>query len=189
MYTKHLNSSLLPTCFVIFFGAVVMAAADNGDRLADMVPEDIAFAIAVPNGFRLENGDAQVTFEYEAGATKLSGSIILDISRSASFVRTVDATRNVYIGKFGEVSKQQFKQFQKAIARIKEDGQKGSGSVAISVIGGCFSAKPLDTLRISTWIQLDANRGYIALVRNRNLFSFYNSQTRNRLMKNLRTCQ
>lgn len=189
MYTKHLTTSLQITCLAAFLATAGLATADEGGKLADMVSDDLAFAVAVPDGFRLENGDATLEVQYEAGATTLNETISLNISRSANFARAVDGTGDVYIGSLGTAAKQQFEQFQQAVARNEATGENGSGGLSISVTGGCFSGKPLDELPISTWVQIDASQGYFEIIQNQDLFSLLDQPTRQRLIANLRSCQ
>lgn len=189
MHTKFSTFSLRKACVLALLLVAGIAAADEGGDLADMVSDDLAFAVAVPDGFRLENGDATLTVQYEAGATKLNETISLDISRSDIFAKTVDAAGDVYVGKLGEAGKRQFEQFQLAVARSEASGEKGNGGISVSVSGGCFAGEPMRKLPISSWVQVDASSGFVEIVQNRDLFSLLDKPTRQRLIANLRSCQ
>lgn len=188
MHTKNLYFSRPAACFAMLLAVSGMAKADDSGRLADMVPGDLAFAVAVPEGFRLENGDATLAVQYSAGTAKLHERISLKISRSDSFAATVDAAGEVYVGRLDRAATQQFEQFQQAVARIEETGADGSGGLSVSITGGCFSGEPMDTLPISTWVQVDASHGYIEVIKGQDLFSVLDAPTRQRLMANLRRC-
>lgn len=189
MYTKCLNTSLKTTCFAMALAAVGMtAAADDSGKLADMISDDLAFAVAVPDGFRLENGDATLDVQYQAGATTLHETISLDVVLSTSFASAVDVEGDVYVGSLGQAAKRQFEQFQAAVADSKATGTEGRGGIAISVTGGCFAGAQLQELPISTWVQMDASQGYVEVIQDQNLFSLLDLSTRQRLMANLRSC-
>lgn len=189
MHTKHLKSLWRTTCLAAFVTTTGIAAADEHGTLADMVSADLAFAVAVPDGFRLENGDAALEVEFTTGSTTLHETISLNISQSEAFASAVDATGDVYVGSLGSAAKQQFEQFQKAVARHDASGVGGKGSLSVSVTGGCFSGVPLDELPISTWVQMDANQGYFEVIQDQDLLSMLDQPTRQRLMANLRSCQ
>lgn len=189
MYTKHLKPFWRISCFAAAMVSAGIATAGENDTLADMVSDDMSFAVAVPDGFRLENGDATLDLEYTAGSTTLQETISLNISRSETFASAVDASGDVYVGRLGTAAKEQFEQFQQAVARNEATGVEGNGGLAVSVTGGCFSGAPLDELPISTWVQMDASQGYFEIIKDRDLFSMLDQPTRQRLMANLRSCE
>lgn len=188
MHTKFSNTFLRTACVAALLAVAGSVAADEGGELADMVSDDLAFAVAVPDGFRLENGDATLAIHYEAGATKLNETISLNISRSDIFAKTVDAEGEVYVGKLGDAGKRQFEQFQNAVARSEATGVEGNGGISVSVNGGCFAGEPMSKLPISSWVQIDASSGFVAIIQNRDLFSLLDKPTRQRLIANLRNC-
>lgn len=189
MYTKHLKSLWRTTCLAAFVAAAGLASANESGTLADMVADDLAFAVAVPDGFRLENGDATLEVQYAVGSTTLHETISLSISRSETFASAVDTTGDVYVGSLGAAAKQQFEQFQQAVARNEASGVDGNGGLSVSVTGGCFSGAPLNELPISTWVQMDASQGYVEVIQDQDLFSMLDQPTRQRLMANLRHCR
>lgn len=188
MHSKHLHFSLRAVCFAAFMTAAGLAAAGDGPKLAELVSDDLSFAIAVPEGFRLERGDATLAVLYEAGQTKLKESIRLNLLRSTAFAKAVAAKGDVYVGTLGKSGQQKFAAFQQEVARSEAAGQRGSGGVSISITGGCFTGEPLETLSISTWAQIDARRGYREIVQNQDLLSMLDEPTRQRLIANLRPC-
>lgn len=189
MHTKHPKHLWRTICLAAFVTAAGLASADEGGALADMVSGDLGFAVAVPDGFRLESGDATLEVQYAAGSTTLHETISLNISRSETFAAAVDATGDVYVGNLGPTAKQQFERFQQAVARNEATGVDGNGGLSVSVTGGCFSGAPLHELRISTWVQMDARQGYFEVIQDQDLFSMLDQPTRQRLMENLRSCQ
>lgn len=189
MNTKHHTSSFRPACLALLIAATSLASAGEGGGLSDMVTDDLSFAVAVPEGFRLENGDAVLALQYQAGPTTLSETIDLTIAPSDAFASAVDATGMVYVGSFDSAAKQQFEQFRQAVEQSEATGIEGDGGLTISVTGGCFSGELPEALPISTWVRMDADDGYVRLVRNRDLYAMLDRPTRQRLMANLRTCQ
>lgn len=188
MHSKHLCTALRAACVAAFMTTAGVVLADEGPKLAEIVSKDLSFAIAVPEGFQLEAGDATLAARYDAGETKLQESISLNLLRSARFAAAVGATGNVYVGDLDKTARQKFEQFQQAVARSEAAGQTGSGGVSISVTGGCFSGEPMKALPISTWAQIDTRRGYREIVQNQDLLSMLDEPTRQRLIANLRPC-
>lgn len=188
MHSKSMPSVIFAAYLASLTSVGTVSVAADDPNWADLTPQELSFAIAVPDGFRLATGDASFAVDYDHAATQLNERFDLRLSLSDSFAAAHDLPGRAYVGGLSASDHLRLVELRQAIILAETAGDRGTGGVSITVTGGCFSGAVPDELPISTWVQLDAETGYTPVTQNQDLFGMLDDPTRQRLISNLRAC-
>lgn len=177
-------ASLLTACLCALFSAQARATPE----FTQIDPAVLSFAIAVPDEVHLETGDASFMLIYKSEAVTVTERFAPLLAPSPALQNATDHSGTVYIGNLSATDQQRLRQAQKAIANAEQNANGGTGEAELTVTGGCYAGPAPKALPISTWVQIDAKEGYQEVIRNQDLLTVLDAQTRDHLMRNLRSC-
>ncbi|MEM0936990.1 MAG: hypothetical protein AAGJ91_13950 [Pseudomonadota bacterium] len=169
-----------------------LIAASRLDPLAT-APGDIALAVGVPDRVGLVDGDAEFRMSYRReggdGAVLVDETVALQLRRVAAGAPPKrSAGETVFAARFSEEGAARIAAAQSEIRSLRRQGVDGTGSLTVSVIGGCVLGPPLRELPVSTWIQTNPTNGFVRLTRSRDLFAALDAPAAADLQRRLKPC-
>ncbi|WMS45314.1 hypothetical protein RDV64_23555 (plasmid) [Acuticoccus sp. MNP-M23] len=157
----------MAACTSITPGGLV--AASRLDPL-NTPPGEIGVALSVPDAVRLTSADATLRIAFRedgAGSTTLvEETVPLMLTRDdAGLVSGAQAGETVYIAGLSPDDADRFAQAQADIRDARARGIAGSGSLSVSITGGCFVGARPETLPTRSWLRTSPSGGFVPLTR------------------------
>ncbi|MEQ9258345.1 MAG: hypothetical protein RIG84_04535 [Roseovarius sp.] len=164
-------ASLLSACSALDPAGLI--AASRLDPLATP-PSEIAVAVGVPEGLRLEDGDAEFRLAFRGGSAaqvvQLEERADLEIRRAQGEGPAPNTPGEaIYIAQIAPEDVPRIAALQREIRALREGGTEGEGTLAVSVVGGCYTTATPPPITVSTWLQTNPADGFVALTRQQDI--------------------
>ena len=156
-------------------------------------PADIVFAVGVPEGLRLQSGDAILELAYQADGADpdrtLRETAVLQIKeRGNGAPEAHGAKEHVYLARIASSDMRDIAQLQDTVRGLRARGIEGTGSLTVQIVGGCYVGDAPDSLALSTWLQTDPDRGFVTLNKRQDLTAAIGEQAATALEDKLEPC-
>lgn len=176
-----------------FVNPAGLIAASQLDPLST-APSDITVGVGVPNTVQLANGDAEFRMLFRVDPSKsdavVDETVRLEVGQAAPDPRISSAPDEVvYEARFSPENANRIAKAQSKIKALSESGIEGQGSIAISVIGGCFVGDRPEVLAFSTWLKVTPNGSFVPLTRQADLRDALGRDAGAALLDNLTGCR
>ncbi|WP_224826124.1 hypothetical protein [Cognatishimia sp. MH4019] len=167
-----------------------MIAASSLDPV-NTPPSQIQVAVGVPDTVSLADGDAvfRIAFGY-AQARVVDESVPLQLRPSADGQPAPNAGDEViYLAQFSDEDAARVAAAQAKIRALKEQGSDGTGSLSVSITGGCLLEPELETLPLSTWLRTNPDGAFVQLTERVDVFEVLNASEATALRSQLGRCE
>ncbi|MEM8571313.1 MAG: hypothetical protein AAGG56_10425 [Pseudomonadota bacterium] len=156
-------------------------------------PQEITFAVGVPDTVRLTDEDAVfhiALLDTGTGTIPLvEARVPLDLSRaSPGEPLSPSESEVVYLARIAPSNAARIARAQSDIKAMRAQGIQGRGSLGVTLVGGCLLDPQLTALPVSTWIQSNPDQGFVALTRQTDLFEVLDPEDAERLRAQLGPC-
>ncbi|MEM6325018.1 MAG: hypothetical protein AAF748_15120 [Pseudomonadota bacterium] len=169
-----------------------LIAASRLDPL-NTPPGDIAVGVGVPETVLLSDGDAQFQLAFRVDPNSpvaaVEETVPLQLRRAEDSTSLANAPDEiVYEARFSAEDAGRIAAAQSEIRKLRADGVDGSGSISITLSGGCYTGAPLSTLPFSTWLKTKPDGRFAPLTRRVDVFRALDDESAALLVENLRPC-
>jgi len=184
-----LSSALLSAC-----GSVTPAGLMAAARLdpLETPPAALAVAVSVPQGVRLQDGDAVLRLAFQpedpAQAEAVGIEVPLSVRADPSAPEATVSDDLVYVLQLNARDAARMADAQRQIIALRAAEVAGQGSLGIEVTGGCLISTMPDTFPVATWLRPKPAGDWVPLTRRRDLLNVLPAAEANALLGRLERC-
>jgi hypothetical protein len=156
-------------------------------------PAALTAALGVPATLRLADGDAELTFAFAAdaaGGPAADGTFALVLAPATTDdgLPRPDAGERLWTARLAPGDAARLRALQAEVRALRAAGVRGSGSLTVGLVGGCFEGARPDTLPVRTFLSTDPDGGFVALTRTTDLLAELPTEARAALAAGIGPC-
>jgi len=192
--SKILISTCLAAVLLVGCGSVTPAGLTAVSRLDPLESplSDLVVAISIPEALRLRNGDAEFrlgfTPEDQSATDVIDETVPLTHMDGIEGPRPTAVGETIYVLGFSTQDAANLTHIQDQIKTMQAQDIKGTGTLSITIRGGCLTNDLAQGLVVSTWLRIDPAANFVLLTRNVNLLDVLPPARRAQLKGNLIPC-